>query len=330
MGDSVEEEPEWKKTLPPGCIFAPFDKEIFKSYLLPKVKGEYFHPQVIPEFDIYQCQPSQLPGLDPKQVFSYFFTKTDKKHQNGKRLNRFTKDQKGHWRITSKIQEVTEEDGKTVIGRKNVLVYMYENKIKTNWIMHEYMLDHNYANKNNEGEKLDTSVVVCRIYERKGKNNCENNSDENEVIRDVEQKHKRGSSSSSSQSDDPGESSSRDKRSKRLCINNQTSLNSTPLNVQQPAATMMMQTTYWEEQPLQPLSNHQLASNNNGCYPFDVQLNSMPQQLATYGDELQLPNLDPMKKLVPQPPKEPNLNVEEKQDDDDSDDFNFDTDSFFL
>ncbi|XP_031131903.1 NAC domain-containing protein 96-like [Ipomoea triloba] len=325
MGDSVEEEPEWKKTLPPGYMFAPFDKEIFKCYLLPKVKGEYFHPQVIPEFDIYQCQPSQLPGLDPKQAFSYFFTKTDKKHQNGKRLNRFTKDKKGHWRITSKIQEVTEEDGKTVIGRKNVLVYMYENKIKTNWIMHEYMLDHNYANKN-EGDKLDTSVVVCRIYERKGKNNCENNSDESEVIRDVEQKHKRGSSSSS-QSDDPGESSSRDKRWKQHCINNQTSLNSNPLDVQ-PAATMMMQTTYWEEQPLQPLSDHKLASNNNGCYPFDVQLNSMPQQPATYRDELQLPNFDPMKKLIPQPPKEPNLNVEEKEDDDS--DFDFDTDSFFL
>lgn len=172
-------------------------------------------------------------------------------------------------------------------------------------------------------------MVVCRIYERKGKNNCENNSDESEVIRDVEQKHKRGSSSSSSQSDDPGESSSRDKRSKRLCINNQTSLNSNPLYVQQPAATMMMQTTYWEE-PLQPLSDHQLASNNNGCYPFDAQLNSVPQQPATYRDELQLPNFDPMKKLIPQPPKEPNLKVEEKQDDDDSDDFNFDTDSFFL
>lgn len=99
--------------------------------------------KIILQFDVHT-------GLDPKQVFSYFFTKTDKKHQNGKRLNRFTKDQKGHWRITSKIQEVTEEDGKTVIGRKNVLVYMYENKVKTNWIMHEYMLDHNYANKNNE------------------------------------------------------------------------------------------------------------------------------------------------------------------------------------
>lgn len=81
-----------------------------------------------------------------KKTFTYFFTKVDKRYRNGKRFRRSTKDNKGYWKITSKINEIREGKAQTLIGRKNALVYMYGD-VKTDWIMHEYILDHNYANK---------------------------------------------------------------------------------------------------------------------------------------------------------------------------------------
>ncbi|CAH9130997.1 unnamed protein product [Cuscuta epithymum] len=56
------------------------------------------------------------------------------------------------------------KDGSTVIGQMNVLVFnLHENEAKTNWIMHEYILDEKFVNN------LVNDVVLCRIHERKSK-----------------------------------------------------------------------------------------------------------------------------------------------------------------
>ncbi|KAH7864920.1 hypothetical protein Vadar_013259 [Vaccinium darrowii] len=54
MGEEFEE-------LPPGYKFMPTDVEALKGYLLPKFQGHYISQKIIPEFDIYLCEPQELP-----------------------------------------------------------------------------------------------------------------------------------------------------------------------------------------------------------------------------------------------------------------------------
>ncbi|CAK9186856.1 unnamed protein product [Ilex paraguariensis] len=161
----VNEELEWKRYIPLGYTFYPTDKEIF-DYLKERVRGEHILPELIYDTDVYQCKPSDLPGLDRESEYSYYFTPRDRKYPNGKRLCRSTKDNIGYWRMTSKLNPQTESDG-SPLGKKNTLVYtlnakgVYGNGFKTDWIMHEYVLD--------EIRYPMNDVVLCRIYEKKSK-----------------------------------------------------------------------------------------------------------------------------------------------------------------
>ncbi|CAH9085709.1 unnamed protein product [Cuscuta epithymum] len=160
---------EWRPRPPPppGYRFDPDDLILFKSYLFPRVNGQNFPQGIIRETDVYRRQPSdlflQFPP-SPGEIYTYFFTPRKKRYKNGSRPSRSTKDQKGNWKITGKILEITDTDGLRVIGRKNVLVY-YQNKVKTNWIMHEYVLDQKYV-INGNGDAENDGVVLCRIHDR--------------------------------------------------------------------------------------------------------------------------------------------------------------------
>lgn len=49
-------------TLPPGFRFHPTDEELVAYYLDRKINGGIIELEVIPEVDLYKCEPWDLPG----------------------------------------------------------------------------------------------------------------------------------------------------------------------------------------------------------------------------------------------------------------------------
>lgn len=50
-----------RRSLPPGFRFHPTDEELVAYYLKRKVHGWKMDPEIIPEVDIYKCEPWDLP-----------------------------------------------------------------------------------------------------------------------------------------------------------------------------------------------------------------------------------------------------------------------------
>jgi len=49
-------------SLPPGFRFHPTDEELVAYYLDRKVNGQAIELEIIPEVDLYKCEPWDLPG----------------------------------------------------------------------------------------------------------------------------------------------------------------------------------------------------------------------------------------------------------------------------
>ncbi|CAG7896336.1 hypothetical protein BRARA_H00001 [Brassica rapa] len=150
-------------SLPPGFRFHPTDEELVAYYLDRKVNGRTIELEIIPEVDLYKCEPWDLPEksfLPGNDMEWYFYSTRDKKYPNGSRTNRATR--AGYWKATGKDRVV--ESKKMKMGMKKTLVY-YRGRaphgLRTNWVMHEYRLTHPTSSSS-----IQESYALCRVFKK--------------------------------------------------------------------------------------------------------------------------------------------------------------------
>ncbi|EAZ10016.1 hypothetical protein OsI_32319 [Oryza sativa Indica Group] len=153
--------------LPPGFRFHPTDEELVNYYLKRKIHGLNIELDIIPEVDLYKCEPwelaekSFLPSRDPEW---YFFGPRDRKYPNGFRTNRATR--AGYWKSTGKDRRVVHQHGGRAIGMKKTLVY-YRGRapqgVRTDWVMHEYRLDDKDCE---DTMPIQDTYALCRVFKK--------------------------------------------------------------------------------------------------------------------------------------------------------------------
>ncbi|KAL5568774.1 hypothetical protein UlMin_025349 [Ulmus minor] len=154
-------------SLPPGFRFHPTDEELVAYYLDRKITGKTIELEIIPEVDLYKCEPWDLPDksyLPSKDMEWYFYSQRDRKYPNGSRTNRATR--AGYWKATGKDRAVHSQ--KRPVGMKKTLVY-YRGRaphgIRTNWVMHEYrLIDDSISGT--ASSTLKDSYALCRVFKK--------------------------------------------------------------------------------------------------------------------------------------------------------------------
>ncbi|CAK9172000.1 unnamed protein product [Ilex paraguariensis] len=165
--------------LPIGFRFHPTDEELVVHYLNRKVCSLPLPASVIPELDVYQTNPWDLPGDSEEKM--YFFSK---RRGNVKRCGTTTFiSGSGYWKAIGKDKQILTPGSSQPVGIKKSLVF-YQLGIgrrprcprprgfKTRWVMHEYCLVGSGTTPHYSTQKLMMQMgdwVVCRIYQKKRK-----------------------------------------------------------------------------------------------------------------------------------------------------------------
>ncbi|XP_010511513.1 PREDICTED: NAC domain-containing protein 86 isoform X1 [Camelina sativa] len=157
-------------SMPPGFRFHPTDEELVIYYLKRKINGRTIELEIIPEIDLYKCEPWDLPGkslLPSKDLEWFFFSPRDRKYPNGSRTNRATK--AGYWKATGKDRKVNSHS--RTVGTKKTLVY-YRGRAphgsRTDWVMHEYRLEEQECESKSG---IQDAYALCRVFKKSGLTN---------------------------------------------------------------------------------------------------------------------------------------------------------------
>ncbi|PIN01702.1 hypothetical protein CDL12_25788 [Handroanthus impetiginosus] len=158
--------------LPIGFRFHPTDEELVIHYLRRKVCSQPLPAGVIPELEVLQTNPWDLPG-DLKEK-RHFFCQKIRRNLMNKCNSTFATDC-GYWKATGKNKPIMAPGRNFVIGIKKSFVF-YQGRtrsrgLKTQWIMHEFCLAAS-VNSPHLTQKLMVQVgdwVACRVYQWKRK-----------------------------------------------------------------------------------------------------------------------------------------------------------------
>ncbi|EOY14338.1 NAC domain transcriptional regulator superfamily protein isoform 1 [Theobroma cacao] len=152
-------------SVPPGFRFHPTDEELLYYYLRKKVSYEAIDLDVIREVDLNKLEPWDLKdkcriGSGPQNEW-YFFSHKDKKYPTGTRTNRATT--AGFWKATGRDKAIHLCNSKKIGMRKTLVFYTGRapHGQKTDWIMHEYRLD------DDDSDVQEDGWVVCRVFKKK-------------------------------------------------------------------------------------------------------------------------------------------------------------------
>ncbi|KAI3812127.1 hypothetical protein L1987_16833 [Smallanthus sonchifolius] len=145
----------------PGFRFHPTEEELLEFYLKKMVLGNNTCFEVIGFLNIYLHDPWILPELSKiGEREWYFFVPRNKKHGNGGRPNRTTKN--GFWKATGSDRKIFSlSDRNKHLGLKKTLVF-YKGRApggsKTDWVMSEYRLP--------DSCPFSKDIVLCKIYRK--------------------------------------------------------------------------------------------------------------------------------------------------------------------
>ncbi|XP_052723958.1 NAC domain-containing protein 62 [Vigna angularis] len=150
-----------------GFGFRPTEEELVDYYLRHRLLGDDPQVHVIPDIDLCEVEPWDVPMLfgesDVQFDFRewFFFSPVGFKYSNTKRINRTTKC--GFWKPTGKDREIRSSDSNILIATKKTLVY-YKGRVsraeKSNWVIHEY-----HAVTFHESQR---TFVLCRLMKKPG------------------------------------------------------------------------------------------------------------------------------------------------------------------
>ncbi|XP_022747985.1 protein ATAF2-like [Durio zibethinus] len=172
ISKSKEEEEAFLKSLPSGYRFKPLDFELVDFYLRRKVYNQPLPQNRIREVQLYNYDPDTLTEISNNKSSNgvvnewYFFTPRDRKYRNGTRPERGAGD--GFWKATGADKLVKCKGN--LLGFKKTLVFCRGKQphgVKTNWIMHEYVLSNPPPREraSNDDMRLD-DWVLCRVYKK--------------------------------------------------------------------------------------------------------------------------------------------------------------------
>ncbi|KAL2505474.1 NAC domain containing protein 83 [Abeliophyllum distichum] len=153
--------------IPVGFRFYPTDQELVIHYLKRKVNSLQFPATVIPEFDVFQTNPWELPGdLWEKR---YFFSKR-KMNLNKCSVSAGC----GYWKAIGKDKKIVAPGNNQTIAMKKSFIFYKGNCTKTRWVMHQYCLVGSLTTPFST-QKFTMPVgewVVCCLFwrKKKGKN----------------------------------------------------------------------------------------------------------------------------------------------------------------
>lgn len=155
MGDS-------SLNLPPGFRFYPTDEELVVHFLHRKAALLPFHPDVIPDLDLYPYDPWDLHGKALCEGKKWYF-------YSRRTPNRIT--ESGYWQSIGVEEAIYSSAAAQKIGiKKHSAFYIGDPSqgVQTNWIMHEYKVPNSSSSrKKNFKNNIDHSKwVLCRVYER--------------------------------------------------------------------------------------------------------------------------------------------------------------------
>ncbi|KAM7480187.1 hypothetical protein LguiA_028400 [Lonicera macranthoides] len=150
--------------LPPGFRFQPTDEEIVFQYLTRKIFSFPLPASIIPEINISQYNPWDLPGEweEDRYFFNY---KKEGNYKNESRSNRASGC--GYWKATGLDKKIItsprKKQDEIIMGmRKTFVFYKGKNGCRTNWMMHEYRL---LRAQNAQSSWIEMgSWVLCHIF----------------------------------------------------------------------------------------------------------------------------------------------------------------------
>ncbi|KAL9262987.1 SOMBRERO-like protein [Drosera capensis] len=197
-------EQQQQLAVPPGFRFHPTDEELLCYYLKKKVSYEAIDLDVIREVDLNNLEPWDIKencriGSGPQNEW-YCFSHKDKKYPTGTRTNRATA--AGFWKATGRDKVIYHSNSKRIGMRKTLVFYTGRapHGHKTDWIMHEYRLDDDNPDNQEDG------WVVCQVFRKK--NHPRGGYQQSEADPDQEQEQNHPHSHYMKQAPAPGASTS--------------------------------------------------------------------------------------------------------------------------